>query len=259
MISTSLPSSSSRSPSGRVLLDGASVRWTGRSEGDLGVTAGRGLGARRRVVQPGTWAWLRQVHGATVHVVDRPGGVRGADGDALVTATPGVILAVFSADCAPVALGSPEGVAAAAHAGWRGLEAGVLEATVAVMRDLGATSISAALGPCIRPGCYEFGERDLDRLERVLGPGVSARTAGGRPALDLPAAVALALGRAGAELVADHGGCTACGPGWFSHRGGVDQGRQATVVVARDSGVRTGHHRPSQRASPVDERVTTRP
>ena len=215
-----------------VLLARASVRWTGRSEGDLGITADGQLDARRRAVERRPWAWLRQVHGPVVHLVDRPGGVQGMEGDALVTATPGVALAVFTADCAPVALASPEGVAGLAHAGWRGLESGVLEATVAAMRAAGATHISAALGPCIRSECYAFGERDLERLERALGPGVRAQTAEGRVAFDLAGGVRSALARSGVGLVVDEGACTACGPSWFSHRARGDRQRQATVVVA---------------------------
>ena len=230
MTSTSLRSSSST----RALrLGRADVLWTGRRDGDLGVTADDGVAARRAAVHPGPWAWAHQVHGSTVHVVDRPGGVAGADGDALVSATAGVAMAVFTADCAPVALSSPEGVVGIAHAGWRGIASGVIEATADAMRGLGATSLEAALGPCIRPDCYEFGEHDLARLETLLGPSVRASTAAGRPALDLPAAVTVALTRAGATLVADEGGCTACSEEWFSYRARRDAGRQATLVVAR--------------------------
>jgi len=189
------------------------------------------VGSRRHAVWPGPWAWLRQVHGADVLVVSEPGAVQGAPGDALVTTRRGVALAVFTADCAPVAMASAEGVVAIAHAGWRGVETGVLEATAAVMRTLGATRIDAVLGPCIRPCCYEFGPAELDRLAARFGPVVLGRTTAGRPALDLPAAVAAALDRVGVPVVGDHGGCTACSGGWFSHRARQETQRQATVVV----------------------------
>jgi YfiH family protein len=222
MISTSLRSSSKR----------AQILWTDRSDGDLGIAAAPGVESRRHAVHPGRWSWLRQVHGATVHRVLTPGGVQGADGDALVTDVPDVALAVFTADCAPVALASPEGVVGVVHAGWRGIEAGVIEAAVESMRGLGATSIAAALGPCIRPGCYEFGADDLDRLASRFGPSVRAWATNGRPALDLPAAVVAALGRCGGELVADRGDCTACSDEWFSHRARGEGERQATIVIA---------------------------
>ena len=222
MISTSLRSSSRR----------PDLYWTSRAEGDLGPGAGRAADGRRRAVHAGAWAWLRQVHGAAVRVVGAPGAVQGDEGDALVTAVPGVALAVFTADCAPVAMTSPEGVAGLVHAGWRGLDAGVVEAAAEAMRQLGATRIEAALGPCIRPECYEFGAADLDRLAARWGPAVRGRTAAGRPALDLPAAVGAALEHSGAELVLDAGSCTACSEEWFSHRARGDLGRQATLLVA---------------------------
>ena len=100
------------------------------------------------------------------------------------------------------------------------------------MRTLGATRVDAALGPCIRAECYEFGGADLDRLVARFGPGVRSRTTRGRPSLDLPAAVTVALADAGAALVEDHGGCTACSADWFSHRARGERERQATVVVA---------------------------
>jgi YfiH family protein len=217
-------------------LGTARIRWTGRAEGDLGLTADSGVDARRQAVEPGRWAWLHQVHGSEVRQVGEPGAVQGDDGDAMVTATPGVILAVFTADCAPVALASPEGVVGLAHAGWRGIEAGVLDATADAMRRLGATRLEAVLGPCIRPECYEFGEHDLDRLERQLGAPVRARTVGGRPALDLAAAVRAGLDRAGVDLDGDQGGCTACDGRWFSHRARSEGQRQATVVVVDPPG-----------------------
>ena len=140
-------------------------------------------------------------------------------------------LAVLTADCASMALGSGEGVFAAVHAGWRGLVAGVVEAAVAAMRSLGATEVAGALGPCIhsrvlrvlraRPG-------PGGRRSTATGSGAGPRT--GRPALDLPAAVAAALAAAGVAEVAGVDACTACGGGYFSHRARGDRGRQALVV-----------------------------
>jgi copper oxidase (laccase) domain-containing protein len=148
----------------------------------------------------------------------------------MVTARPGVALGVFTADCAPVVLASPEGILGLAHCGWRGLVAGIVEHTVEAMRGLGATTVQAALGPCIRAGCYEFGATDLKRVADVLGVVVGATTTWGTPALDLAAGVEAALRRAGAELVVDAGACTACSSSWYSHRAHQDDARQATVA-----------------------------
>ena len=80
-----------------------------------------------------------------------------------------------------------------AHAGWRGLMAGVIPRTVDRMRALGAGEITAALGPCIHAECYEFSPDDLDTVAARLGDGVRSLTRGGAPALDVPAAVRAAL------------------------------------------------------------------
>ncbi|HEX3539445.1 MAG TPA: polyphenol oxidase family protein [Acidimicrobiales bacterium] len=215
-----------------LVLLGAAVRFTGCAEGDMADPTGvdPDVAGRRRAVVDRPWTVLRQVHGAEVIVVDRPGDAVGTSGDALVSRAPGVALAVLTADCAPVVFASPEGVIGVAHAGWRGLVAGVVEATVAAMGKLGATSIQAALGPCIRAECYAFGAADLDRAAGRLGDAVRAVTADGAPALDIAAAVGAALRRAGADLVADAGVCTACSFDYWSWRARADTSRQATVV-----------------------------
>jgi copper oxidase (laccase) domain-containing protein len=176
-------------------------------------------------------SWLRQVHGTHVQHVMAPGEHAGETGDALVTSAAGAFLAAFGADCAVVALGSPEGVAGVAHAGWRGVLAGVIEAAVDEMRMLGAGEVRAWRGACIHPCCYEFGAAALAEAATIAGDGVVARTAAGRPAFDLPAAVALAVERAGAELVGREDSCTACSPGWFSWRARRDEGRMLVGVV----------------------------
>jgi YfiH family protein len=210
----------------------AEVRFTGRADGDMADPSGCDpvVAARRRAVISRPWTWLRQVHGAGVVRVARPGECAGQAADAAVSAVPGVALAILTADCGPVALFSPNGVIGAAHAGWRGLRAGVIEAAVAGMRDLGAGSVSAALGPCIHPECYQFGEPELNELVGYFGPEVRARDRDGAAAFDLPAAVRIALARAGAELVWDAGICTACSGGGWSWRARREPQRQAMVV-----------------------------
>lgn len=225
---------------------GTHVAFTGRAEGDMGHGGDAGssatsppgdevrpdVAARRRAVVDRPWTWLRQVHGAEVVRVTHPGEATGARADAAVTAEAGCAIAVLTADCAPVALASAEGVIGVAHAGWRGVVAGVLEATVAEMRALGATGIEAVIGPCIRPGCYAFGSGDLDRVAARMGAAVRATTSGGDLALDLPAAVRVALGHAGvgADAIDDIGSCTACSPHYFSWRASNEQQRQAVVM-----------------------------
>ncbi|HEX9969494.1 MAG TPA: polyphenol oxidase family protein, partial [Acidimicrobiales bacterium] len=173
-------------------LGAAEVRWTRRADGDM------------RTLPDPSWTCLRQVHGARVVVVDAPGACTGEEADAAVTTVPGAHLAVFTADCAPVALSSPEGVIGAVHAGWRGVVAGVVEAAAERMRSLGATRIEAALGPCIHVECYEFTD-----VAQWFPAAVIGESAAGTPALDLPAAVRAALARADVELLHDEDVCTA--------------------------------------------------
>jgi YfiH family protein len=198
--------------------------------GDRVVSVRPDVAARRRAVVDLPWTWLHQVHGAGVVRVTRPGDGAATLADGAVTANEGCALAMLTADCAPVALASREGVIGVAHAGWRGVAAGVIQATVAEMEALGATGIEAAVGPCIHAECYEFGPTELDGVATRLGDTVRATTAGGTPALDLPAAVRVGLQRAGVETVVDVDVCTACSPDHFSWRARKETQRQATVV-----------------------------
>jgi hypothetical protein len=194
---------------------------------------------RRRAIVDRPWTWLRQVHGARVVHVTEAGEHAGAEADAAVTTHDGAVLCILTADCAPISFWSADGVRGVAHAGWKGLAEGVIGATAEAMRRLGATSIDAALGPCIHPSCYEFSPADLDVVATRLGDHVRATTADGRPALDLPGAVRRAIEDAGVRLVEDIGRCTACdvgdggGPRWFSHRARADEERQALVQWCR--------------------------
>ncbi len=119
---------------------------------------------RARIAQylgAATLLGVTQVHGAAVVTVNEPWAFgAGGKADAMVTNRPGVALGIVTADCAPVLL-QGDGVIGAVHAGWRGAVLGVLEATIAAMRALGARAgagdIVAAIGPCIRQPSYEVG------------------------------------------------------------------------------------------------------
>ena len=198
----------------------ARFSWTSRGDGDLSGDLSD--------AHP-SWTWLRQVHGADVVVVTSPGEHAGAPADAAVTASPGCRLVVRTADCVPVALLGRRAVGVV-HAGWRGLVAGVVEAALAALADLGGEPVVAHLGPCIRPGCYEFDGPERQRLAERYGSGVLARTTWGTPAVDLPAAVTAALLGAGVTAVHDEAGCTACDRRWYSHRARVEEERFATAA-----------------------------
>jgi YfiH family protein len=121
------------------------------------VAENRARAARALGAAPERLVGLRQVHGPLVVEAD-PAWSTPPEADALVTNRPGLVLGIVTADCAPVLLADSEaGVIGAAHAGWRGAVAGVLEATVAAMERLGARRgrIAAVIGPCIAQASYE--------------------------------------------------------------------------------------------------------
>jgi polyphenol oxidase len=177
---------------------------------------------------PENWVWLRQLHGA--RVADGQPCVPPIEADASVTATTGRPLVVLTADCAPVALANDTAVAVV-HAGWPGLERGVIGAAVRALREAGTGPVRGVLGPCIHPARYEFGTDLLERLTRLLGAEVASQTADGAPALDVPLAVRRSLERVDVDLLDDVGVCTAASSDHFSYRRDGTTGRQAVVAV----------------------------
>jgi YfiH family protein len=181
-------------------------------------------------------AQLSQVHGNAVAEVgaDGPGhDVKGhlhAVGDGLVTTRPGVSLMVRAADCVPVLLADADGaVVGAAHCGRPGLVAGIVPATVAAMRDLGAAALTAWIGPSVCGRCYEVPQQMQDDVAAVE-PASRATTSWGTPSLDVAAGVRAQLARDGVEVV-DLSRCTRESPDLFSYRrDGVRSGRQAGII-----------------------------
>jgi hypothetical protein len=165
--------------------------------------------------------------------------------DAVATATPGLAVGVLAADCAPVLFADPEArVVAAAHAGWKGALAGILEATIAGMEQLGAKRrrIYACIGPCIGPAAYEVGpEFEATFLDQALDNSrFFVRAAGAeRPRFDLPAYVLSRLESAGLATVESATRCTYLNEAQFfsfrrtTHRREADYGRQISAIVLR--------------------------
>jgi polyphenol oxidase len=220
--------------------------WTGRGSGDQR-SLGKGSGAPPPVPRGLAVRRLNQLHGATVVAVDVPVFAGSCEpwpaaesapaprGDALVSRGTGSCLAVLSADCASVALGSCEGVFAAVHVGWRGLVAGVLERALRTVRAVGATDVWAGLGPCIHPCCYRFDAPEMDLVAQRYGEEARGVTSAGEPALDLPKAVRSALALCGAQVVVDLDRCTACEDDAYSYRARRDEERQALLVWLEDA------------------------
>jgi polyphenol oxidase len=219
----------------------ASAWCSGRAQGNVGDHVGddpaavarnrSGLAAAAGLPGPESWVWLRQVHGAVVFEADRPT-PPGAppEADAAVTATRGLPLAIVTADCAPLVVASDHAVAVV-HAGHRGLLAGVIERAVERVRASGPADVHAFLGPCIHPARYEFGAEDLAALVDRFGPEVAGVSETGAPALDIPAAVRIAVFDLDVASFDDSDVCTSTSPAYFSHRRDGVTGRQATVAV----------------------------
>ena len=184
------------------------------------VTRNRALVAASLNVAPETLLGLKQVHGIEVVTVKTPWALgQGPEADAMVTNTPGLGLGIITADCAPVLFSDTTGrIVGAAHAGWRGALAGVLEATVAAMQALGAKQIVAAIGPCIHAPSYEV-SADLRAPVLARNPEDARFFTQGRPGhwqFDLPSYCAARLAAIGAEIL-PHDTC-ANEPEFFSHR-----------------------------------------
>jgi polyphenol oxidase len=182
------------------------------------------------------WVMLDEVHGVDLVSVDALATVEwpvAATGDVLVADRSGEMLAVWVADCAPLALFGANGTArVVAHAGWRGLADGVIDVAVDAIESTGTRVDAAVLGPCIHACCYEFGADDLERVAAGVGAPVSAvtgSTAWDTRALDLPAAVGAGLARRGVALDIV-GTCTGCDRRYRSHRRRADVERHALVA-----------------------------
>lgn len=211
---------------------------------NLGSRCGDEAGAvaenRRQLAEalalPAAPHWLKQVHGVGVVRVDADTAPAAeAEADASVTDAPGEVLAILTADCLPVVLAAKDGSEiAAAHAGWRGLAAGVLENTLAAMHSA-PRDLVVWLGPAAGPRAYEIGEEVREAFVRPDSAAVPAfvATRPGHWKADLYGLARMRLMAAGIAVDAIHGGdrCTISEAGeFFSHRRDGRSGRIATLA-----------------------------
>lgn len=191
------------------------------------------------------WHLMRQVHRADVAVIEEatPAGAELRAVDVMVTTCRERPLVVLAADCLPILVAGRRAIGVA-HAGWRGVVAGVPDALVTALEALGerAEDLQVALGPTIGPCCYAVSPEVVDAVSAVVDGVASARTRSGAPSVDLRAAVRHRLCARGvgavsdAPVLGDASGaahCTSCGTGWFSHRRDPRSGRHAGMVVRR--------------------------
>lgn len=165
------------------------------------------------------WATVRQVHGKRVVEVTGPGPAA-EEADAIFTTVAGLPVAVMTADCAAVLVGGTGGVGAA-HAGWRGVEAGVVPALVEEMKAAGAGPSWAAVGPFIMGCCFEVGPEVARRF-----PGRVTLSRRGRTSVDLGGSLAEQLGDLPTWWSQR---CTLHQQGSFSHRRDATSQRMAAI------------------------------
>jgi len=199
--------------------------WNARGVKAFVTTAAMGDmgGDALRKLVPAEPRWMHQVHGP--RVIDADSTTALVQADASVSRRPGTVCVVKIADCMPV-LFAGDGVVAAAHAGWRGLATGVLEATIDAMR---AASVQAWMGPAIGPRVYEVGEdvyKAFPGHEQAFRP-----TRPGHWLLDLYAVARAKLKAKGIERISGGGYCTYTErERFFSYRRDRDSRRMAAVI-----------------------------
>ncbi len=183
---------------------------------------------------PAEPAWLMQVHGTDVLDIDMIGPASRAD--ASISTRPGVVCAIQTADCLPVLLCDAGGrVVGAAHAGWRGLVNGVLQNTVARMRDAGAEDLLAWLGPAIGPQRFEVGTDVFDAFIARDSDMASAfkpiESHQGKYLADIYLLARKTLAAAGVTRIAGGGLCTATdAQRFYSYRRDGKTGRMASLI-----------------------------
>jgi hypothetical protein len=205
------------------------------------VALNRARVAAAMAVLPDALTNAHQVHSADVVHVTGPLTEPRPKADAMVTATPGVALAILTADCGPVLFADREaGVIGAAHAGWQGALDGVLEATLDAMEELGARrdDTTAVIGPTISQRAYEVGPEFVERFvdDDVENARFFANGEGDRALFDLPGYGLLRLRRAGIGHAEWTRHCTYFDPErFYSYRRSVhtkqaDYGRLISVI-----------------------------
>ena len=215
------------------------------SRDDAGnVAANRSRMAAALDVEPACLLTAYQIHSPQVVIAAQPWTPQARPrADAIVTRTPALAVGVTTADCGPILLADPQaGVVGAAHAGWRGALAGIIEATVEAMERLGAASgrIHAALGPMIRQSNYEVGPDLMDGFRAADAASDRFFRPASRPGhalFDLAGYIAARLERTGIRHVEDLGLCTYADPERFfsfrraTHRAEADYGRHVNAIA----------------------------
>lgn len=205
---------------------------------DPAVVAANRAALREWLNLPAEPLWLRQVHGTRVVDADAVSADGVPEADAAITHESGRVLAILTADCLPVLFAADDGsVLGAAHAGWRGLAAGVLEATLAAMRH-DPRRVVAWIGPGIRQAAFEVGPEVREAFvaaDKLAFAAFKPSPRAGHFQCDLAMLARLRLMQSGLSRIADCGLCSHAAPQqFFSHRRDQRTGRMATLAWRSD-------------------------
>ena len=198
------------------------VRFTGR-----GPAGEREEGLRRIEPDAPPMAWAKQIHSAIA--LPAQAGWCG-EGDALYTEEAGLALSVMTADCVPVLVAGPEGLAAI-HAGWRGIVGGVIPEAIRKMKGP-PEEMTAWVGPTIGVCCYEVGEDVAEEVVTASAPEAAVPGPAGKPHLDLPGVARFQLQKAGVGDIVVLPRCTRCDEKalWSYRRDGKLAGRNLGFI-----------------------------
>ena len=187
-------------------------------------------------IRDGEWNWLSQEHGTEIIWLDGNKGASGIRGDALATSSFQKVIAITVADCLPLLLIEESGILSLIHLGWRGIEQGLLEKSIQLIKTMSNEPMSAVLGPCINACCYEFGQNEMDNLVEKYGSKIVGKTLAGSLSLDIKECVRGILTSSDVDIKYDDPFCTSCDPRYWSFRSEGTDKRQVMIAWKEETG-----------------------
>ena len=181
-------------------------------------------------IRDSEWNWLSQEHGTEIIWLDENKRASGVRGDALATSSAQKVISITVADCLPLLLIEGSGILSLIHLGWRGIEQGLLEKSIQLIKTKSSEPMSAVLGPCINACCYEFGQNEMDDLVEKYGPKIIGETLTGALSLNIKECVREILKSCHVEVKYDDAFCTNCDPRHWSFRAEGTDKRQVMIA-----------------------------
>ena len=187
-------------------------------------------------IRDSEWNWLSQEHGTGIIWLDENKRASGVRGDALATSSAQKVISITVADCLPLLLVEGSGILSLIHLGWRGIEQGLLEKSIQLIKTKSSEPMSAVLGPCINACCYEFGQNEMDNLVKKYGSKIVGETLAGALSLDIKECVRGILSTSDVEIKYDDPFCTNCDPRYWSFRSEGTDKRQVMIAWKEETG-----------------------